>query len=84
MVEESCHILFEKTTMCAYQNIALAMISAKSEHITPLGGRRGVDGEEVVQLFPMCSSGFPGGAGPRRGVNTFVRTTTTTDTSITL
>ena len=49
MVEEFCHILFEKTTMWAYQNIALAMISAKSEHIqvymvTPLGGRRGLDG----------------------------------------
>ena len=44
IVEEFCHILFEKTTMWAYQNIALAMISAKSEHITPLGGRRGVDG----------------------------------------
>ena len=82
MVEELCLILFEKTTMCAYQNIALVMISAKSEH--PWEEEEDWMEEEVAQLFPMCSSGFPGGAGPRRGVNTFVRATTTTDTSITL
>ena len=38
MVKEFCHILFEKTTMCAYQNIALVMISAKSEQITSIHG----------------------------------------------
>ena len=47
MVEEFFHILFEKTIMCACQNIALVMITAKSEQVymvTPLGGGRGVDG----------------------------------------
>ena len=38
MVEEFCHILFEKTTMYAYENIALVMISAKSKQITSIHG----------------------------------------------